>query len=98
MTKAFLLSPTQRNTEEDSKNRAEKAAAHRLWVEPVVLVALHTDHSLNLATLQHLDCYLRHYPRPLRAIHWRAGQCIHHVLVHPKVQIVHAIQIPAGAM
>ncbi len=71
--------------------------ARRLGRKAVMLVALHAHDCLHLARLQHTYRDLRHDARPLCASKWWRVERIHHLLVHTKVQVVYAVQVPASA-
>mmetsp|Transcript_16344 Transcript_16344/g.41852 ORF Transcript_16344/g.41852 Transcript_16344/m.41852 type:complete len:283 (+) Transcript_16344:978-1826(+) len=75
-----------------------RARHQRLGGEPVRLIALHADHRLHLPRRQHLQRDLRHDPRPLRTIHRRDILRVQHLFVHPKVEVVHAVEVPGPAM
>ena len=72
------------------------AQTHWFRLEPIFLVILDTDDSIDLATLQHVNSNLCDHACPLCPLDCWHIAGIHHVLMHPKMQIIHVVQISAG--
>ena len=58
-----------------------------------MFIILDTNDSINFARLQHINGNLGDYPSPLSPLHCWHIACIHHVLMDPKVEVIHVIQV-----
>lgn len=63
----------------------QESVAYRLWRESITVSALDTHDSINSPRFQHVDCYLRDNPSPLRSFHWRCIEGIQHLLMNAKM-------------